>query len=91
MVTTWAAAMRLIPIRFWLIFLKIPGTVWAAVMRLMSFSQAEKLFSVVTGTFFFCKINDFAWQYHLFCVAIPIRLCTKINYIAGKEEGWGRA
>ena len=55
------------------------------------FSQAEKLFSVVTGTFFFCKINDFAWQYHLFCVAIPIRLRTKINYIAGKDESFGRA
>ena len=41
MVTTWAAAMRLKPIRFWLIFLKIPGTAWAAVMRLMSFRKPE--------------------------------------------------
>ena len=41
MVTIWAAAMRLMPIRFWLIFLKIPGTAWAAVMRLMSFRKPE--------------------------------------------------
>ena len=33
--------MRLKPIRFWLIFLKIPGTAWAAVMRLMSFRKPE--------------------------------------------------
>ena len=41
MVTKWAAVMRLMPIRFWLIFLKIPGTAWAAVMRLMSFRKPE--------------------------------------------------
>ena len=53
MVTTWAAAMRLMPIRFWLIFLKIPGTAWAAVMRLMfSISQSDLSKSLEIFNFF---------------------------------------
>lgn len=53
--------------------------------------RAEKPFPVVEGAFSFCKTNDFARQYHLFCMAILIILCTKINYIAGPGDGFGGA
>ena len=61
------------------------------VHRDIASERTEKPFPIVAWAFSFCQINCFAQEYQLFCVAISIRLRTKISDIAGYGESVGGA